>query len=97
LVVDPDGDAITNIMLDDANIAKFFPVLEKNGAFVGAYNTSSTNIYRAKDGRYFHLHGMCNHLLRDASIHYNGFVQVTSTLRSAEKPSDFLVLFLCLI
>ncbi|KAF5332065.1 hypothetical protein D9758_016258 [Tetrapyrgos nigripes] len=93
IVVDPDGDAITNIMFDDVHIAKYFPVLEKNGAFIGAYNAFCTNIYRAGDGRYFHLHGDINPTKAQQALGLSPSLSVSNSNEArniyAEKVSTF--------
>lgn len=46
-------------------LARYFPSWDKYGANNGPYNTAATNIYKTKDGRFFHIHGK----LVDAKIH----------------------------
>lgn len=58
-VLDPDGEAIP-IFGGDEKIAKYFPNTDLHGMMSTRYRTCATNIYRTKDGRFFHLHGSMN-------------------------------------
>ncbi|XP_014555477.1 hypothetical protein COCVIDRAFT_102266 [Bipolaris victoriae FI3] len=62
--IDPDGENINFISkpLSKSNSAydKYFKDCDKYDMLRNAYRTSATNIYRCKDGRYFHTHGSMN-------------------------------------
>lgn len=60
--LDPNGTRLTPWSFSDpktkADIEKYFPNCDKHGDFSRFYRGSATNIYRTKDGRWFHLHGI---------------------------------------
>jgi crotonobetainyl-CoA:carnitine CoA-transferase CaiB-like acyl-CoA transferase len=66
--IDPDGDAVSFVgALGSAAkgagpkaYLKYFKNCDKHDMGGDVYRTAATNIYRCKDGRYFHLHGSMN-------------------------------------
>lgn len=59
-VVDPDGEAISFTSLSKSGYDKYFKNTDLHDQGGSSYRTAVTNIYRCKDGRYFHLHGSMN-------------------------------------
>ncbi|KAF1812013.1 CoA-transferase family III [Eremomyces bilateralis CBS 781.70] len=60
-VLDPDGEKVPfGSPQKNALKEKYFPDYDLHGAGKTPYRTAATNIYRCKDGRYFHLHGSMN-------------------------------------
>ena len=59
--IDPDGEKLNaGSMLNletRSQMAKYFPDWDIHGANATFYRQLATNIYRCKDGRYFHVHG----------------------------------------
>lgn len=43
--------------LDPASTVEYFPNCDKHGAASTLHRSSATNIYKTKDGRFFHIHG----------------------------------------
>lgn len=43
--------------LDPASTVEYFPNCDKHGAASTLHRSSATNIYKTKDGRFFHTHG----------------------------------------
>ncbi|KAF2713518.1 CoA-transferase family III [Pleomassaria siparia CBS 279.74] len=62
--IDPEGEAITfakaNSPEGRAGYEKYFKNTDLHDKGDGPYRASATNIYKTKDGRYFHLHGSMN-------------------------------------
>jgi hypothetical protein len=55
--LDPEGDKIASF---DPRITKFFPSWDIHRQASSPHRGSATNIYKTKDGRFFHLHGSMN-------------------------------------
>jgi hypothetical protein len=58
--IDPEGEAIGSFSADPKAkraYEKYFKNCDLHNGASTVYRTSATNIYRCKDGRYFHLHG----------------------------------------
>ncbi|KAH8728284.1 CoA-transferase family III domain-containing protein [Phaeosphaeriaceae sp. PMI808] len=55
--IDPEGEAVT---ATSAAYSKYFKDCDLHGAANSVYRAAATNIYRCKDGQYFHLHGSMN-------------------------------------
>jgi hypothetical protein len=57
--IDPKGDPITpaDQMEGDPRMLQYFPDCDLHRLGATFHRTSATNIYKTKDGRYFHLHG----------------------------------------
>lgn len=62
--IDPDGDNVTflgaNSLKGKAAYEKYFKNCDLHNGSGSLHRTSATNIYRCRDGRYFHLHGSMN-------------------------------------
>jgi hypothetical protein len=63
--IDPEGQALdaTKVATPEGrkSYQKYFKNCDlHNGSSGDVYRTAATNIYRCKDGRYFHLHGSMN-------------------------------------
>ncbi|ETN42476.1 uncharacterized protein HMPREF1541_01632 [Cyphellophora europaea CBS 101466] len=62
--LDPEGKAITLGSLSDPESAKeygkYFPNRDKHAATSSFHRLAATNIYKTKDGRFFHAHGSMN-------------------------------------
>lgn len=62
--IDPKGEAIdvNSVSTPEGKAAyqKYFKNCDLHNASNSVYRTAATNIYRCKDGRYFHLHGSMN-------------------------------------
>jgi len=62
--IDPEGEAITYASMRSpkgkAAYNKLFKDCDLHNMYSSPYRTDVTNIYRCKDGRYFHLHGSMN-------------------------------------
>ena len=56
-IIDPDGEKITSY---DHASEKYFPSYDIHRQAATSHRNSVTNIYKTKDGRYFHLHGSMN-------------------------------------
>ncbi|CAN9373089.1 unnamed protein product [Alternaria alternata] len=63
-VVDPEGEKIEFLTKPFAKGSsaynKYFKNCDKHDGSRSTYRVAATNIYRCKDGRYFHLHGSMN-------------------------------------
>lgn len=60
--VDPEGDnipALAAISDKGEKLSTYFPSWDKHRLQATPHRASCTNIYKTKDGRYFHLHGEC--------------------------------------
>ncbi|KAF2476074.1 CoA-transferase family III [Lindgomyces ingoldianus] len=66
--IDPDGEALTFAKAASPAYAKYFKNTDLHGMQASTYRTSATNIYRCKDGRYFHLHGSMDSELTQKSL-----------------------------
>ena len=59
--LDPEGKALTLGSLGtpegQKEFSKYFPNCDKHNATSSHHRVAATNIYKTKDGRYFHLHG----------------------------------------
>lgn len=58
--IDPEGDKITMHAKEPEKIAKmneYFPSYDIHRGWSTPHRASATNIYKTKDGRFFHLHG----------------------------------------
>jgi hypothetical protein len=59
--IDPSGENLSAASLVSEEgrqkLVKYFPSWDKYGANNGPYNTAATNIYKTKDGKFFHIHG----------------------------------------
>ncbi|USP79182.1 CoA-transferase family iii [Curvularia clavata] len=62
--IDPEGENIAGAnALSQANRSKYeqyFKNFDKHDSMTSVYRVAATNIYKCKDGRYFHLHGSIN-------------------------------------
>lgn len=58
--IDPGGEAITFAPEKRAAYDKYFKDTDVHKMASSPYRANATNIYRCKDGRYFHLHGSMN-------------------------------------
>ncbi|KAH6642898.1 CoA-transferase family III domain-containing protein [Boeremia exigua] len=58
--IDPAGEAIGFGSENNTMYDKYFKNTDLHGQTSSLYRASATNIYRCKDGRYFHLHGSMN-------------------------------------
>ncbi|KAH4048462.1 hypothetical protein HBH49_159000 [Parastagonospora nodorum] len=62
--IDPEGEAINVASVSTAEgkaaYQKYFKNYDLHDASSNVYRTAATNIYRCKDGKYFHLHGSMN-------------------------------------
>jgi crotonobetainyl-CoA:carnitine CoA-transferase CaiB-like acyl-CoA transferase len=58
--IDPDGESISSFTQDRSAYNKYFKNTDLHNMTATLYRASATNIYRCKDGRYFHLHGSMN-------------------------------------
>jgi crotonobetainyl-CoA:carnitine CoA-transferase CaiB-like acyl-CoA transferase len=62
--IDPEGEAINVASVSTAEgkaaYQKYFKNCDLHDASSNVYRTAATNIYRCKDGKYFHLHGSMN-------------------------------------
>ncbi|RSL98228.1 hypothetical protein CEP52_010411 [Fusarium oligoseptatum] len=62
--LDPDGENLNagSIMNPEGQkkLAKYFPSWDKHNGHSTLHRVSATNIYKTKDGKYFHLHGSMN-------------------------------------
>lgn len=58
MTIDPKGARVT-ASTGRAAIAKYFPDTDLHN-MSSPYRVAATNIYRTKDGRYFHIHGSMN-------------------------------------
>jgi len=56
--IDPDNENIKST--DAAKVVKYFPSWDIHRQAATPHRASCTNIYKTKDGRYFHLHGSMN-------------------------------------
>lgn len=60
--IDPDGEKISSVSIMTSEgrerVASFFPNKDKHGSHSSVYRSAATNIYKTKDGRFFHLHGV---------------------------------------
>lgn len=60
--IDPDGEKISSISIMTSEgrkrVTSFFPNKDKHGSHSSVYRSAATNIYKTKDGRFFHLHGV---------------------------------------
>lgn len=56
-IIDPDGEKIGMAVL---NATKYFPSWDIHRQAATFHRESCTNIYKTKDGRFFHLHGSMN-------------------------------------
>ncbi|SPQ20024.1 c497e181-ad63-42c7-a5f5-b004b152f1ed [Thermothielavioides terrestris] len=63
-VLDPAGLELsaTSVLQDSgrAELAKYFPSWDKYDSMGSWYRIAATNIYKTKDGKFFHLHGSMN-------------------------------------
>ena len=57
VTIDPDGE---KIRLSDPGVTKYFPSWDIHRQSATFHRESCTNIYKTKDGRFFHLHGSMN-------------------------------------
>lgn len=59
--LDPDGKALSLGSLSTPEgikeFSKYFPNCDKHNAGSSFHRIVATNIYKTKDGRFFHLHG----------------------------------------
>lgn len=80
--IDPKGKAITWSSFKDpeakAEFEKSFKNCDLFGREPSAYKNSATNIYRCKDGRYFHIHGSMNPAPTQDSLGLPHSIGVTS-------------------
>jgi hypothetical protein len=87
--IDPEGKHITSATLltqeGKASLEKYFKDCDLHKASINAYRTAATNIYRCKDGRYFHLHGSMNPDPTQDSLGLSHFREVNSD-EEAWKP-----------
>ena len=58
--IDPDGEAVKQTDVNSDKYHQYFKNTNLHDMGTSHYRTSATNIYRCKDGRYFHLHGSMN-------------------------------------
>jgi hypothetical protein len=70
--IDPEGDAITfataNSPKGKEAYSKYFKNTDLHNMGGDIYRAAATNIYKMKDGRYFHLHGSMNSDPTQASV-----------------------------
>lgn len=56
--IDPDGEKLSGFSPTDVDkVFKYFPNNNIHRHQATPYRTACTNIYKTKDGKYFHLHG----------------------------------------
>ncbi|KAH0012263.1 hypothetical protein KCU78_g9762, partial [Aureobasidium melanogenum] len=62
--IDPSGENLSasSLVSEEGRqkLVKYFPSWDKYGANNGPYNTAATNIYKTKDGKFFHIHASMN-------------------------------------
>lgn len=60
--LDPDGANISSLSVltpeGREQVAAFFPDKDKHQRWSSIYRAAATNIYKTKDERFFHIHGM---------------------------------------
>lgn len=80
--IDPEGEAISFASAmtpkGKAAYAKCFKNCDLHDTSSSPYRTSGTNIYRCKDGRYFHLHGSMNPEPTQQSVGLPPYMDVAS-------------------
>ncbi|KAF2681151.1 CoA-transferase family III [Lentithecium fluviatile CBS 122367] len=81
--INPESDALTFAQATSspegkAIFEKYFKNCDLYKASVNSYRASATNIYRCKDGRYFHLHGSMNPAPTQDSLGLPHFQDVAS-------------------
>lgn len=86
--IDPAGEALTFASLvtpkGKAAYDSSFKNCDLHQSTVNSHRTSATNIYRCKDGRYFHLHGSMNPDPTQDSVGLSHFKDVASVEESWE-------------
>lgn len=88
--IDPDGENLTfSAMANPATRAayeKYFKNCDLHNTSSGPYRSSATNIYRTKDGRYFHLHGSMNPDPTQKSVGLPSYNKDVSTPEESWEP-----------
>jgi len=89
--IDPGGESLTPAQVETPDGKAIFEKYFKNGdlhkAAINTHRTSATNIYRCKDGRYFHLHGSMNPDPTQDSLGIPHFLDVAS-VEASWKPYE---------
>ncbi|KAF2273427.1 alpha-methylacyl-CoA racemase [Westerdykella ornata] len=88
--IDPGNQNITPASMADAEaraqFERYFKNCDLHGAASSPYRTSATNIYKTKDGRFFHLHGSMNPEPTQASVGLPPYNREITTPEESWKP-----------
>ncbi|KDR76545.1 hypothetical protein GALMADRAFT_156064 [Galerina marginata CBS 339.88] len=87
-VIDPLGAHIPSLLGGPA-FNKYFPDGDKYKAFDGTtFRTAATNIYRTKDGRYYHLHASLNPVIIHEVLNIDPGTEVTTVKEACKVYED---------